>query len=60
MYLTLYISDKKWNFIPQQICSSGSYYADLLFDKMIKNNYYDKDPSQFDISEQVCSTRISE
>ena len=53
MYLTLYISDKKWNFIPQQICSSGSYYADLLFDKMIKNNYYDKDPSQFDVSEQV-------
>lgn len=42
--------------ITNQICSSGSYYADLLFDKMIKNNYYDKDPSQFDVSEQLCVT----
>ena len=40
----------------QQICSSASYYADLLFEKMIKNNYYDQDPSQFGVSEEV-STR---
>ncbi|KAJ7390160.1 BAI1-associated protein [Desmophyllum pertusum] len=42
--------------ITNQICSSASYYADLLFEKMIKNNYYDEDPSQFDVSEQLCVT----
>lgn len=46
-----------WSFLLQQICSSASYYADLLFEKMIKNNYYDEDPSQFDVSEQVHMNR---
>lgn len=40
-------------YLLQQICSSASYYADLLFEKMIKHNYYDEDSSQFDVSEQV-------
>lgn len=42
--------------ITNQICSSASYYADLLFEKMIKNNYYDQDPSQFGVSEELCVT----
>lgn len=42
--------------ITNQICGSASYYADLLFQKMIENNYYDEDPSQFDVSEQLCVT----
>ncbi|XP_020607339.1 BAI1-associated protein 3-like isoform X2 [Orbicella faveolata] len=42
--------------ITDEICSSASYYADLLFEKMIKNNYYDQAPSQFDVSEQLCVT----
>ena len=43
----------------QQICSSASYYADLLFEKMIKNNYYDQDPSQFGVSEEVSARKLS-
>ena len=42
----------------QQICSSASYYADLLFEKMIKNNYYDQDPSQFGVSEEVTTRKF--
>ncbi|CAH3143387.1 unnamed protein product [Porites evermanni] len=42
--------------ITEQICSCACYYADLLFEKMIKHNYYDEDPSQFDVSEQLCVT----
>lgn len=40
--------------ITNEICSNASYYADLLFQKVIQNNYYDEDSSQFDVSEQLC------
>ncbi|XP_048575567.1 BAI1-associated protein 3 isoform X2 [Nematostella vectensis] len=36
------------------ICGGASYYADLLFENMKSHNYYDNDPSQFDVSEQLC------
>ena len=39
--------------VEQQVCDGSLYYADKLFEKMIKNNYYDEDPTQFDVSEQV-------
>ncbi|XP_068717844.1 BAI1-associated protein 3-like [Montipora capricornis] len=40
--------------ITNEVCSNASYYADLLFQKIVDNNYYDGDPAQFDVSEQLC------
>uniref|UniRef100_A0A6P8IKU0 BAI1-associated protein 3-like isoform X2 n=1 Tax=Actinia tenebrosa TaxID=6105 RepID=A0A6P8IKU0_ACTTE len=38
------------------ICVNALYYADLVFEKMIKEDFYDSDPTQFDVSEQLCVT----
>ncbi|KAK3709664.1 hypothetical protein QZH41_010991, partial [Actinostola sp. cb2023] len=38
------------------ICTSALYYADLVFEKLIQENYYDNDPTQFDVVEELCVT----
>lgn len=37
----------------QILSTNASHYADLVFEKLIQEDYYDSDPTQFDVSEQV-------